>query len=165
MKALATIFLATAMLILIALIGGALLPAKHTVSRTVQLSAPPDAVWKVIVTWNAYPTWRREVASTERTGYGGRVAWREFSAFGESDFEIVEQKSPRNLVIRVNRSAEGVTGAWLFELTPNDGGTSLSFTGHGEIKNPLYRLVTRLFLGNEYQMNRLLTSLTAQLRR
>ena len=81
----------------------------------------------------------------------------------EPPYEIVEQAPPSRLVTRV---ADGLPygGTWTFELAPEGGGTRLTITEHGEVYNPIFRVLARFVFGHAATMEAYLEDLAARLR-
>ena len=58
--------------LVLVMVVGSMLPKAHTVSRTLTVKAPPDAVWKLIT---SAPTWRPNITRYEemRAHNGHRI--------------------------------------------------------------------------------------------
>lgn len=138
---------AIAGLIAAATLIGLFLPRQHVASRTIRLTASPEAVWAIINDRAAYPSWRRGVARVERRDdRNGHEVWAEINRRGEAmPLETVESASPRRLVTRIADDTLPFGGAWTWELSPADEGcTELRITEDGFIKPPAFRTVMRL---------------------
>jgi len=141
-------------LVLAILLVGALVPKTHIASRTVLVSAPPEAVWSAITTVEAYPQWRDLKASIAVPSRGGRRAWRETDRHGqEMTLVVVEEVPHRRLVTRIADKNLGFGGTWTYELTPAAGGTQLTIIEDGEIHNPMFRCVAHFVLGYHSTMD------------
>jgi hypothetical protein len=59
---------------------------------------------------------------------------------------IVEESTPPSrLVTRIDSPPDAVFGGrWVYELAPNSTGTTVTVTEEGWVKNPLFRLMSRL---------------------
>jgi uncharacterized protein YndB with AHSA1/START domain len=140
-------------LILAATLLGAFLPREHSVSRSVQISQPPEAVWQVITDYPGEPAWRPGLKSVERQpDRMGRETWKLTDEYGDVGYmEVVEAAPPRRLVQEFTDARGKPTGpaAWEYRLTPSDGGTRVTITQHGNYPNPFLRFVMRFMIGYE----------------
>jgi hypothetical protein len=165
-KTLFIILAALAVLILLVVAVGALLPAKHVSSRAVRFKRAPAEIWGVITDFQKFPEWRRNVQRVEPlTPVNGNPSWREIDARGHAiPYVIVDSVSPQRLVTEIADSKLPFGGTWTFGITPtNDGGSTLRITENGEIYNPLFRFVARFFLGYSATQEQYLRELGAKL--
>lgn len=127
---------------------GALLPKRHVASRAVRLKQPPEEVWKVVTDFAAAPAWHRAVQQVERLAdKDGHEVWRETYAGGYPIvLETKEAVPPRRLVRSIADESGPFTGRWEFALSPEDGGTRVTLTEHGEVRNPFFRFMARAFM-------------------
>ncbi len=141
------------LILVIALVGvvvaawliGLLLPKGHTAARTLRLKQRPEAVWSVIADPQSAPSWRLNVAKVERLAdQNGHPVWRETYKNGETlPLEIVESVPPKRLVGRIADPKLPFGGTWTYEITPAEGGCTVTITERGEVYNPIFRLVSR----------------------
>lgn len=138
-------------LILAATLLGAFLPREHSVSRSVRISQPPEAVWQAITDYAGQPAWRPELKSVERQpDRVGRETWKVTDQYGATSFmEVVEALPPRRLVQAFTDAQGNPTGpaAWEYQLAPSDGGTRVTLTQHGNYPNPFLRFIMRFVIG------------------
>ncbi len=135
---------ALACLVLLVAIVGVFLPKGHSVSRTMRISKPPEAVWAVITDYAAMPSWRTGLAKIERLpDRGGRPVWKETLDDLELPLEDTLVDPPRKLVRRIADPDLPFGGTWTYELAASPGGSTLTITEDGEIYNPLFRVVSR----------------------
>jgi uncharacterized protein YndB with AHSA1/START domain len=140
--------LLAAVLVLIVVVG-ALLPKEHVVSRSARYQQPPEVIWQTINDYRAFPSWRTDVSRVEPiAGTEGRVAWKEFSRHGAIPFEIVEAQPPSTLVTRIADPNLPFGGTWTYQIAPAEGGSVLTITEHGEVYNPVFRFISRFFIGH-----------------
>lgn len=127
---------------------GARLPVEHTAQRTVQLDAPPEAVWALIATPERFAQWRSGIktASALRSG-GAWSGWREEGSFGPMAFSVVQSAPPRRLVARITGD-DSFGGTWSYVLEPAGSGTRLTIIEDGEVYNPIFRFVSRYVMGH-----------------
>lgn len=142
------------LLIAVPALGGRLLSQRHVASSRIELSEPPETVWRAINDFPSDPSWRHEVESEERLAdRDGHPVWKEKYRSGEAvAYETVESCAPRRLVRKiVDQSAFG--GVWEYELTPLHGGTELRLTETSEIYNPMFRFIFHYVMGHYRTMD------------
>lgn len=124
---------------------GSVLPKGHTATRTLRLKQSPEAVWAVITDSQAMPSWRLNVVKIEQLpDQNGHPIWRETYKDGQSlPLEMVESQPPKLLVGRIADPKLPFGGTWTYEITPAEGGCSITITERGEVYNPVFRLVSR----------------------
>ncbi len=149
-------------ILLVVVLIGALLPRKHTVSRSISMRQPAETVWSVLT---GPPSWRPSVRSyAELPSRDGHRVWRETDVHGQTlTFEVVESSPPRRWVTRIADPKLPFGGTWTYEIVPTDAGCSLTVTENGEIYNPLFRFVSRFIMGNTATIDAYIKALTAKL--
>jgi len=100
------------LVVLVALLG-ALLPRHHTAARRARFNRPVAEVWKAITDIEAFPSWRKDLASVERLpDREGRPVWREIGKFGAMTLETVDLRPPTRRSAAAGRtSSRSRTGA------------------------------------------------------
>jgi hypothetical protein len=125
---------------------GLFLPKGHRASRTVTLAAPPAAVFAAISNIDAMPTWRSNVKSIERKPDDGKgLLYVEKSSQGDILFRVEASEPNSRMITRIADPKLPFGGAWTFELKPNGSGTDLTITEDGEVYNPIFRVMQKLF--------------------
>jgi uncharacterized protein YndB with AHSA1/START domain len=141
---------------------GALLPARHRAARMVVLRHSPAEIWAVITDYPAAPQWRSDVVRVERRpDQGGDPVWAEVDRHGQSiPYVTVDRDPERRLVRKIADERLPFGGTWTFELAAQpDGGTRVTITERGEVRNPIFRFVSRFVIGHGALMERYLRSL------
>ena len=140
------------LIVLFALAGfvaGLTQPKDHTASRGLLLKQTPEAIWAVITDYAKEPEWQPHSESvTKLDDRNGNEAWmHKHKGRGNPPMILVttEKVVPTRLVRTIDDTKQMFTGRWEFALTPADGGTRLTITEHGEIKNPFFRGMFRMF--------------------
>ena len=121
---------------------GLLLPGTWTAERTDRLDAAPDDVYRLIDApegWRAWTPWPDSglVASGPARGAGAAITWDD-PELGDGSFRIVEAL-PRELV-RYEVAVQGgrMRTEGTLRLSPESGGTRVTWTEHGDFgRNPL----------------------------
>ena len=137
-----------ASLLLLIVVIGALLPKKHTATREGRYHEPPDAVWKAITDIDGMPSWRAGLKSVKRLpDANGLPAWAETLDNGVIPLETTASEPPSKLVVRIADPKLPFGGTWTYEIRATPEGSALRITENGEVYNPVFRFVSRFFLG------------------
>ena len=156
---------AIGILVLIVVAFGYALPVGHVASVERTVPQPPDGIFTVIHDVERYPAWRsdvKEVRILERTP---TLRWREVGSSGTITFELQEAVRPSRLVTRIADRSLPFGGTWMFVLTPEGSGTRVTITEHGEIYNPIFRVMSRFVFGHTAAMETFVGDLSAYLGR
>ena len=133
---------------LIALIAvvGALMPKGHTASRSTLINKPPEVLWQAMTDCAAFTQWRTDVKSVEvLPDRNGHKVWREDGTNGKMTLEQIEASPPSRLVLKIADPDLPFGGKWTYELQPSGAGCRVTITEDGEIYNPIFRFMGRIF--------------------
>ena len=133
-------------LVIFVFIVGALLPARHTFTRSMRLRQPPAAVFSVLADVGGLTNWSRNVQRVELLpAVDGHEATRQtFKGGLVMTIVTSESESPSRLV-RTMVDGEGpFSGSWTYELKPADGGCRVVLTEQGEFRIPPFRVLARI---------------------
>ena len=143
--------------IIAALIGatflvGYALPAKTTISRSTTLKQSPEAVFAVLADLPHLPEWNRNTEKVEMlTPLDGKeVSKQTFKGGMVMTIITTESVAPHHLVRAIGDNAGPYVGTWTYEISAGDGGSKIVLTEVAEIKNPLFRVMTRIFGQTKY---------------
>lgn len=128
-------------LIVIVCAVGAMLPKRHSVTRSALIARPPADVYALI---------------------------RELAEHGNGDgihYEIVEDQPPHRFVTRIADKDLGYGGSWTYQLAPENGGTRVTITEDGEVTNVFFRFMSRFVFGHTATMDKYLAALQKRLAR
>ena len=130
-------------IVALAAIIGLLLPKGHVASKSIKLKRPPEEVWRAITDYAAMPKWRRKMDKIERLpDQNGHPVWQEIYSNGwKLPLEEERAEPPARLVRRIADPSLPFGGYWEYELSAANGGSLLRVTEHGEVSNPIFRLV------------------------
>ena len=132
-----------------AALAGLALPQSHVATRTAHVAAPPEQVWATLTDVAAHPSWRRGLTRVEMLpAVEGRTSWREHEGSSRVSYEAVEAVPPRRLVTRITDRNLPFGGRWEFDVRPAAGGSDVTITEHGEVYNPIFRLISRHVIGH-----------------
>jgi len=126
---------------------GSLLPARHRATRKARYRVAPDALYAVLA---GPPDWRTGVKSFGALpDTDGRKRWWEEDTHRQKvTFELVEDKPPTRMAVRIADRGLPFGGTWTFEITPvAGGGSDLRIDEDGEIYNVIFRFMARFFFG------------------
>lgn len=139
---------------------GYALPVKHHASRSARYPVAPAALFTAIADVERYPTWRSDVTRVELLPHDtAATSFREVGRNGAIRYEIQRREPSRLFVTRIADPSLPFGGTWSYELSPVPEGTSLRITEDGEVRNPLFRFVSRFVLGHTATIDRYLTDL------
>ena len=127
--------LALAALVLVIAAVGAMLPVKHSASRTARVALPPDALYTLLTQIK----------------------------FGDVPVHFERQEPPSLLVSRVDPSNRAFGGTWTYRIAPAPGGSELTITEDGEVYNVIFRFMSRFVLGHHATMDAYLRNLQSRL--
>ncbi len=146
-------------------VAGAFMARSHAVFRTLESKQPPEVVWAVVTDFPNTPTWHPEVKQVERlSDHEGHAVWRETYRNGYPiRLETTEATPPCRLVRAIQDEKGPFQGRWVFELTPTDAGTRLTITEHGDIANPFFRFMARVFMNPAIYLELYLKALAVKL--
>ena len=124
---------------------GSLLPKGHTASLSVRFKQPPEAVWQAITDFAGQASWREDLKVVEKLpDQNGHTVWKEVGKNGMAmPLETVEMVPPRRLVRKIADPKMPFGGRWVYEISPAEGGCTLTITENGEVYNPVFRLFSR----------------------
>jgi len=129
---------------------GAMLPKGHTASRTARIDMPPDALYARLIDVTRYQSWRPDVKSLERLpDKGGMPAWIEESNGMKIPMRFERMERPSLLVGRIDTDDLPFGGTWTYRIAAAGSGASdLTITEDGEVRNPIFRFVSRFVFGH-----------------
>jgi hypothetical protein len=128
---------------------GLALPKEHQARRTGRFRRPPRAVWEVISNIDAYADWRSDLERVERLpNSGGQARWKEHSRGQAITFQMVESKPTSRMVTMIADKTLPFGGRWIYVLEATPDGCTLSIVEDGEVKNPLFRFMSRFVYGH-----------------
>ena len=132
-------------LVLVIVVVGLILPQSHVASRRARFKRSAASLFPVLTDFGAFPTWRPGVTKVEMLApREAKTSFRETGTQGALTFVVEEVTPPKRLVTRVvDNSAFG--GTWTFELVDQGDDCEVAITERGEVYNPVFRVMSRLF--------------------
>jgi len=141
-----------------AAIVGAMLPQAHVASRTAQLSLSPEKVWPIVTGVTDYPLWRSGVDSVERLATPN-LQWREVSGSDRITFEATTLDAPSHFVTHIADKGLPFGGTWDYRIERSGAGSRITITENGEVYNPVFRFVSKFFMGHTATIDKYLAAL------
>jgi uncharacterized protein YndB with AHSA1/START domain len=139
---------------------GAMLPKAHTASRAAIINRHPDVLWQAITDCGAFPEWRGDVKNVEiLPERAGRKTWREDGKNGKITFEAIDASPPSRLVVKIADQDLPFGGTWTYELAQSGSGCRVTITEDGEVYNPIFRFMGRVFFSPTASIETYLRSL------
>jgi hypothetical protein len=126
---------------------GAMLPVPHHATRKARYRASAEALYAVLA---GPPEWRTGVKSfgVLPDQDGRKRWWEEDSHRQKVTYELVEERPPSRLAVRIADRGLPFGGTWTFDIAPlPEGGADLRISEDGEIYNPVFRFMARFFFG------------------
>lgn len=146
------IFLLAALIVAVLIIAliGVILPEKHVAIKTYHFEADPEKVWNLITDFQGQTSWRPKLERVERLpSQNGHEVWREVEGRRRQlSFETIKCSPPHILVRRIVDEGLPFGGSWTFEIAPETGGSRLTITEQGEVRNAVFRFVSRFLIGH-----------------
>ena len=143
-----------ALILLVALVG-TMLPKFHTATRQIRLHQTPDAVYALIT---GPADWRDLKAVEQLAPVDGRKRWKETDGRNEITYELVEATPPSKVVTRIADDTLPFGGTWTYVISSTAGATILRVTEDGEVRNPIFRFVSRFIMGHTATLDKYLTA-------
>jgi uncharacterized protein YndB with AHSA1/START domain len=128
------------------------LPKKTTISRSISLKQSPEAVFAVLADVRRMAEWNRNTEKVEMLPpVDGKEATKQTFKGGMVMTIITEESTPPHHLVRALGDTDGpFVGSWTYEISSADGGSRVVLTEVAVIKNPLYRIMTRIFGQTKY---------------
>jgi uncharacterized protein YndB with AHSA1/START domain len=129
-------------------------PQTFTIERSATIAAAPERIFPLINDFHAWEQWSpwdkldpnlRRTYSTPASGVGAAYAWVGNRNVGEGRMTIVESDPNERVLIRLDFIRPlAATNDTVFTLTPNEGGTYVSWRMQG--KNTLVGKIMSFFM-------------------
>lgn len=147
MKALKYLFLILLGLVLVLLVGGMFISSKFSVSRSVQVAAPPDKLYALVASprqWKQWSVWNRRDPAMEisysgpETGSGAVWAWKSKTE-GDGRMSFTTVDPPRRVGYELYFPDFGTTSTGEFRIEAAPAGSTVTWVMDGDMgRNPLF---------------------------
>ena len=143
---------------------GLMLPRDHLARMAIDLRADTARVWALVSDVAGTARWRTDVKSVEvQPPVQGRARFIEVGRQGRTPFEVVSMQPPTQLVVRVVDDGLPYGGTWTYELASSGDGTRLTIAEAGFIRNPVFRVMSRIAFPPTATMEAYLRALAKEL--
>lgn len=165
MNAIAGVITTLVAIVVIVAGAGALLPKEHQVQVSERFAIPPEQLWVVLTDLPSFPEWRSSVRKVERLpDQSGHESWRELDTHGDGIPYVTDvAEPPRRLVRRIADPTLPFGGQWELRLVPVNGGVELTIREEGEVRNVIYRFLSRFVFGHRRSIDGFMADLRAKL--
>ena len=136
------------LVVLMAVVGYTLRP-DHLAARTADVPGAPAAVYALIRDLERLPTWRKDLKRIELLPpVDGKRSFREHGRQGAITFVVDEDQPPAGdrpgrMVTRIADDKLPFGGRWIIEVAPAGGGSRVTVTEDGFVKNLVFRFLSR----------------------
>ncbi|MFQ5652792.1 MAG: SRPBCC domain-containing protein [bacterium] len=139
---------------------GAVLPKEHTATQAAQFKQAPPEIWNAITDFGAMAAWNSSFDEVKPLpDHNGNAAWSLISDQGPMPLEVVEMDTNKKLVTRIIDEGMPFGGTWTYELAETEGGTLLTITEDGFVRNVIFRFMARFIFGYHSTLERFLEDL------
>ncbi len=124
------------------------------IEKSIEIKASPEGVWEMLA-FDRHPEWFEERTSAEYTSevgtpkdkykVGASASITE-KHFGKFDIEITESLENEKIACVCRGVPHSTDVVETFTLEPTETGTKITFVADGEVTNPIYRIVEKLFV-------------------
>jgi hypothetical protein len=164
MKIVLFILLGLVALVVVLMLIGACLPRMHRATRTAVYRRTPAEIFEVIANFAAMPSWRSGLDGVEILPPNeSRASFREIARRRSIPYIVLENRPPQTLVLKIADERLPFGGTWTYEVSPEAGGARLRITEEGEIRNTLFRFLSRFVFGYTSTMDTYLSDLGRKL--
>jgi uncharacterized protein YndB with AHSA1/START domain len=124
------------------------------VEKSIEIKAPPQKVWEMLA-FDRHPEWFEERKSGEytsevrtpkdkyRVGASAQITEKHFGKF---DVEITESLENEKITYICRGVPHSKNVVEIFTLIPTEVGTKITFVDEGEVPNPIYWILEKLFV-------------------
>jgi hypothetical protein len=148
--------------LLLMALAGLFVSRHHTVAVTIRLQAQPTPVFATLVDFLNSSAWRSDIEHVERlVPRDGKVSFREYGEHGPVTYVVEEFLAATHLVVSIEDAELPYGGRWIYLLEPEGGGTRITITEEGFVKNPLLRFLSHYVLSQTTTLERYLVDLGA----
>ena len=123
---------------------GLALPEGYVRAKRATFARPSADVWRALSDLEAHAGWRTNMVRVERIG---PTRFREHYRHGAITYAIDVEEAPRRRVHRIADEVLPFGGRWIYELATDGAVTRLTITEDGLIRNPGFRVFSRLLRG------------------
>jgi hypothetical protein len=132
-----------------------MLPKTHKATRQIRLRQTRDAVYALIT---GPADWRDLKAVEQLAPVNNRKRWKENDGNNAITYELLEATPPSKMVTRIADDTLPFGGTWTYAISTGGDTTILRITEDGEVRNPIFRFVSRFIMGHTATIDKYLTA-------
>ena len=129
------------------------LPAQMKHTRVIILKQTPEKVFAVLSDVEKLPAWNRNLQKVEMLPpLDGKETTKQTAKDGMTMTIVTTESLPPTHLVRIVHDVSGnaFSGSWTYEITPTTGGCEVALTEKSYIRNPIFRLMVRVFGSTRY---------------
>jgi len=140
-------------------------PERHTATIRFAVPQARPVVWAALTDYATMEKWWPAVKATrlETQPDGTVVTWNTDGHGQVIGFRTREERAPARLVREITGDNLPFGGTWTYELTEENGGTTITITEDGFVKPPFFRGVMKLIMKPDATMRDFEKHFTAHL--
>jgi hypothetical protein len=125
---------------------GLVLPREHRATSRIALRKSPEEVWGVVRNLGALVgTWPDLKSAKRLPDQGGKEVWEQNAGGFPLKLVIGESVPPEQLVAWIDAAPDATFGGiWTYEIRAAAGGSTVTVTEAGYVKNPFFRSMMKL---------------------
>lgn len=148
-------------LLVMATLIGTRLPKTHVAASRMEIAAPLEQVWEVVMDFKNYPTWRLGLNRVE-TGpeLDGKPTWFEYcTPTIKVQLQLALAEPRTRIVTQLVGEKLPIFGAWDYRFQSQQGSTLITITEWDKIYSPLFRFFSQFIVPHHAAMDVFLIAL------
>lgn len=141
---------------------GSALPEEVVTIRGARYKASVEEVWSAVTDYSTMRRWNDNIVSVTPVPEPKtqETLWDIEDGDGRHMMlKVVASEDLKRHQVEIVKNDLPFLGSWLFEFSPDDGGTFLKLEERSRIENPFLRFVTYYILGSDYGVKAFLQAL------
>jgi hypothetical protein len=127
---------------------GSFLPRQHEARRQAVFHRTPAELFALARDFANAPAWRTGLKSVELLPpRDGHPSYRETAGHRALTYVVLEEKPGEKLVVKIADDDLPFGGSWTYEFSAIADGCRVRITEDGEVKNPVFRFLSRFVFG------------------
>lgn len=147
MKILGYLIAGIALIAVLILGTGLVLPRNHVAAVQATYRAPADSIFAAITDVARGAQWRTGVDSVKVLEQNP-LKWTEYAEWGNLTMVMQEAAGPSRVVSRIADESQGFGGTWSYDIRDTGAGRAVTITENGFVGNPIYRFMSRFVFGH-----------------
>lgn len=140
---------------------GMFLPRNHTARMEGKVARPPADLAATIREVRDYPSWRKGVEVVDVVESPDATTYVEVTGGDRIAYRLTEPERDARFVAVLTDPGLPFGGRWTISLSPDGAGTRVRIQENGEVRNPVFRFMSRFVFGHTASIRTYLESLGA----